>query len=278
MTTISHWPAVLRAAGIPVVVHPAVSRLSNGTLRDHNIVWHHDASPVGDSPGALSWMLQNYHNSSAQVWVDRRGTWYIISYGVAWHAGRVNDAKFDNYHSVGIETDHTTGEAWPTAQIDSLRRGTAAILKHEGKTTASLGFHKTICVPPGRKSDPDGLSLASERQTVAALMSGSLAASLTPAVPVEPSPPAAPITGDDDLILISAPNRGQALIGANYYYHLPTPEYAHAAMRVATKVVEGNDREFDLWASMAVFGSGHDTDELSAKVDALIAKASPQGE
>ena len=164
------WPAVLAAAGINVRVHPEVSRLGHGPLRDHNIVWHHDASPPGDSPGALAWMKSNFDTASAQVWVDRQGTWHVISYGIAYHAGAVNDQRWNNSNSVGIETDHTTGEDWPTAQLDSLRRGTAAVLRHEGKTEHALAFHKTICVPAGRKSDPDGLDLSTERGIIRRLL------------------------------------------------------------------------------------------------------------
>jgi hypothetical protein len=166
--SIREWPAALQAAGVRVVVHPEVGWLGHGALRDHNIVWHHDASPPGDSPGALRWMKSNFKVSSAQIWVDRYGTWHFISYGIAWHAGRVNDNRFDNYRSVGIETDHTTGEEWPSALLASLRKGTAVVLRHEGKGVDSLAFHKTICVPPGRKSDPDGLSLSVERNAVQA--------------------------------------------------------------------------------------------------------------
>ena len=175
--SLNEWPDALRAAGVSVKVHPEVMRLSNGTLRDFNIMWHHDASPVGDSPGALRYMKDHFAISSAQVWIDRYGTWHFISYGVAWHAGRVNDARFDNYRSVGIETDHTVGEAWPAVQLDSLRRGTAAALKHEGKSSQSLGFHKSMCVPIGRKSDPFGLDLANERNNVQALITGGIHAS-----------------------------------------------------------------------------------------------------
>lgn len=175
---LNNWPAVLRSAGISVKVHSEVGWLSNGTLRDVNIMWHHDASPPGDSPGALNWMKQNFANASAQIWVDRYGVWHFISYGVAWHAGRVNDSRFDNYRAVGIETDHTTGEKWAPAQLDSLRRGTAACLKSEGKSSQSLGFHKAMCVPIGRKQDPYGLDLASERNTVQSLITSG-----TPAAP-----------------------------------------------------------------------------------------------
>lgn len=174
---INNWPAVLRNAGIGVKVHPEVGWLGNGSLRDCNIMWHHDASPQGDSPGALEFMKRNYAISSAQIWIDRYGTWHFISYGIAWHAGRVNDSRFDNYRSVGIETDHTTGEAWPAAQLDSLRRGTAACLRSEGKSAQSLGFHKNMCIPIGRKQDPYGLDLGNERSIVQALINGGIHAS-----------------------------------------------------------------------------------------------------
>ena len=172
--SLSEWPAALRSAGIGVTVHNEVGRLSNGRLQDFNVMWHHDASPPGDSPGALNWMKSNFSVSSAQIWVDRAGTWHFISYGVAWHAGRVNDRRFDNYRSVGIETDHTTGESWPAVQLDSLRRGTAVALKHEGKSSQSLGFHKSMCVPIGRKQDPYGLDLGSERSNVQALITAGI--------------------------------------------------------------------------------------------------------
>lgn len=169
------WPAVLRAAGIQVQVHSEVNWLSKGNLRDFNLVWHHDASPYGDSPGALTFMKNNFNISSAQIWVNRYGVWHFISFGMAYHTGLVNDNRFNNVNSVGIETDHTTGEDWPSSLITSLRRGTAAVLKHENKGVDSLAFHKTICVPRGRKSDPDGLSLDVERNMVAAYMKNEIA-------------------------------------------------------------------------------------------------------
>lgn len=169
------WPDVLRNAGIEVKVHAEVGRLSHGALSDVNVLWHHDASPQGDSPGALDWMKRNFSNSSAQVWVDRKGVWHFISYGIAWHSGRVNNRMFDNYRSVGIETDHTVGENWPQTQIDSLRKGTAVVLKHEGKSSAALSFHKNAAIPIGRKVDPHGLDLGTERNNVQALINNAAA-------------------------------------------------------------------------------------------------------
>lgn len=171
---ITDLPAVLRKAGITVVLHDGWATRGLSTTQRFEpraLVWHHDASAPGDSPGVPAYMIRNFANAGAQIWVDRAGRWHFIASGRAAHAGTVLPGKPDNYTSVGIETDHTTGEDWPDALLTSLRTGTAAILAH-WKTTPSDGlhFHKTICSPPGRKVDPDGLDLAAERKRVAVLM------------------------------------------------------------------------------------------------------------
>lgn len=165
------WPDALRAGGVRVVVHPEVNTLPNlGELRDTNLLMHHDASPFGDSPGALVWMIRNWRKASAQCWIDRAGTWHFISFGVAYHAGAVNDVRWSNPRAAGTETDHTTGESWPAAQLDSVITGYALILKHEGKSVDAISFHKNVAVPAGRKQDPDGLDLNTFREAVARRM------------------------------------------------------------------------------------------------------------
>lgn len=169
-------PDVLTAAGLTVRTYPGWASASSlgqrrpgpaGPLPDApGVVWHHDASPKGDSPGALTWMRQQLTvpgAATANAWVDRYGVWHIIAAGVTWHAGTNH-----NYTHLGVETDHTTGEDWPPAQLDALRRGTAAILAHGGRDSSWLTFHKTIL--PGKKTDPDGLDLTTERAAVAALI------------------------------------------------------------------------------------------------------------
>lgn len=166
-------PATLRNAGLKVVETPGWAGRSHGQLPQLvKVVWHHDASPPGDSPGALNWMIANWNNSSAQVWVDNYGTWHLVGAGIAWHAGTVQPGMPGNKDSIGIETDQTTGEAWPAAQLDALRRGTAAILARQAVPTSWLHFHKTICAPAGRKVDPAGLTLADERAAVARILTG----------------------------------------------------------------------------------------------------------
>lgn len=165
-----HWlPRVLRNAGIEVVLHKGWRTRGLGTYRPFDpkyVVWHHDASAPGNSPGVPGYMIRNYGRAAAQVWVDRRGRWHIIASGRAPHAGATRNHVV-NENSIGIETDHTTGEEWPPALLDSLRRGTKAIFDHLNVGANHLHFHKSICDPPGRKVDPDGLNLGRERNRVA---------------------------------------------------------------------------------------------------------------
>lgn len=204
------WPDYLRAWGVGVQEHN--NWRSNRPLGDlpsrPYLVWHHDASPVGSSPGALDWIINAYNSkdASAQIWVGYDGAWHFVGSGIAWHTGAVLPGMPNNYNAVGVETDETIGETWSPALLASLRRGTAAIAAGEGYDPATwLHFHKTICSPVGRKSDPSGLDLASERATVRALMSGK---NPTPPQPTQPAPDvpvggggADPEPEDDDMAM-----------------------------------------------------------------------------
>lgn len=143
-----------------------------------NVVWHHDGSAKGASPGVVAFMLSRFATAAAQAWVCMGcdgahpiGTWHVLASGRAPHTGPTLPGMPTNYDSLGVETDHTTGESWHPDQLRSLRVGTAAILeKMRRRPSRALHFHKTICSPPGRKTDPDGLDLSMERVRVGALM------------------------------------------------------------------------------------------------------------
>lgn len=174
---ITDMASILRSAGCQVVEHPGWQTRGHGGLATSKptIVWHHDASPKGrsSSVGAyLRGMLSRATGSvgDSQLWVDYDGVWHIIGAGKAYHAGVTKAGKPGNSTTLGVETDHTVGEAWPVKQLESLRRGTAALLRAKGHSAAGLEMHKTIAFPPGRKVDPDGLSLASERTIVGGLI------------------------------------------------------------------------------------------------------------
>lgn len=183
------WLAdVLRAAGLEVVECAGWQGRGRDFTDLRAVVLHHDASPPGDSPGVPAYMLREHAagRAAAQLWVDRAGVWHVLMDGVASHAGRVLAGMPSNSTAAGVETDHTTGEPWPPAQLDSLRRGSAAILARLGKDAGGLHFHATICSPPGRKSDPAGLDLTAERAQVRRLQS-------------RPTTTPPPITGELDM-------------------------------------------------------------------------------
>lgn len=191
MATTADIPDILRAAGCAVEVEDTWDLEPLGPFPTANpkLMWHHDASGVGPSPGALGWITSSYRSGvpSAQLWVDTEGVWHCIGKGKASHAGPT-DGSATNSDSVGVETDHTTGEAWHPKLLASLRQGSAALLRAFGRTPDNgLFFHKTSAVPYGRKQDPDGLELAEERRLLGALMAGTTPSTPTPSVPT-PTP------------------------------------------------------------------------------------------
>lgn len=169
---------ILRAAGLVVIEYPGWRDRTqrDGAFSPRAVMWHHDASALGDSPGVPA-MMANLDNNGAQVWVDRYGRWHLVAAGRMWHAGTggpwgVIPAGAGNTYSVGIETDHTTGEDWPAAQLSSLRRGTAAIMRARGWSPwNALCGHKEYRVT---NPDPDGLDMDHERRAVAELIAHDL--------------------------------------------------------------------------------------------------------
>jgi hypothetical protein len=213
---------VLKKAGVPVIqekyTHGPYSGKTWKTVGFNGqgyrafdfILWHHDASPQGDSPGALEWMKYMEIAPAGAIWVcsgcngkHASGTWHLIAAGLSNHAGTGgNDPKrrgntwgvpVDGMNAValGIETDHTYGERWTgpkkQAQLNSLRRGTAAIMlaydlnpkpglmRHLDWTNGLIDGNGRF-VTYGRKNDVDGLDLADERRRVKRIMAALSAA------------------------------------------------------------------------------------------------------
>lgn len=171
---ITDYPDIIRGEGLGVTVTPGFAGRSHGDIKRNPpyIVWHHDASPPGPTPGVLGWMTSNWDNASANIWIDYNGRWYFVGAGVSYHAGATLPGMPTNQTSIGIETDYTVGEKISWNLYDSLRRGTAAIFRAKNQSVSDLHFHKTICKPVGRKSDPWGMDLFTERAAVAKLMAG----------------------------------------------------------------------------------------------------------
>jgi hypothetical protein len=168
------------------------------------VMWHHDASPQGDSPGALFWMKSMSLAPAGAIWVCSgchgkhvSGTWHLIAAGLSNHAGTGGpwtpntgdpNVPVNGMNSVclGIETDHTYGESWAgakkQAQLNSLRLGTAAILaaynlpatrvhRHLDWTNGMIDGMGRLATF-GRKNDIYGLDLAYERRLVGKLIEG----------------------------------------------------------------------------------------------------------
>lgn len=60
---------------------------------------------------------------------------------------------------------------------------------------------------------------------------------------------------EDNMIKISSPNRGTALVGPGYVRQLTTQEEIDNSGPLVSASYNGNDRQFDLWRSMAVGGT-----------------------
>lgn len=59
---------------------------------------------------------------------------------------------------------------------------------------------------------------------------------------------------DEEMIRIQSTARGIALIGPGYFRHLTTNEEVEASTALVSKTLVGNDRQFDLWRSLAIGG------------------------
>lgn len=164
------------------------------------IVLHHDASPEGDSPGALEWVKYMSIAPAAAAWVctgcngkHLSGTWHLYAAGLSNHAGtggpwtpKNNVGPYVsrngmNAVSWGVETDHTYGESWAPVkkqqQLHSIRRGIAAVLRAYRMKPTQVIRHLDWTnglidgVPKlstyGRKNDIDGLNWSYERSVYA---------------------------------------------------------------------------------------------------------------
>lgn len=176
------WIAdALRAGGLTVVEYGDwTSCAAPGAFDPKAIMVHHDASAFGPSAG-MPEMIAEVGNKTtppplAQTWVAYDGVWWVLAGGRCNHAGTGAGCgpiarDQGNRDAIAVETDHTTGELWPAVQLDSLRRGLAAICMYQGwDPTHAVWGHKEYA--PDRKVDPDGLDMNHERAEVARIMKG----------------------------------------------------------------------------------------------------------
>lgn len=180
------FPQVLRAAGLTVVEVPGwKTRGPDGLLELEVLVTHHTATSdlrQGDYPSLeiVRDGRSDLEGPLSQLGLGRSGTWYVIASGKANHAG-VGDWKgFDNSRrTIGVEAEYSGSGPWPEAQLQSYKRGVAAILKHEALSASRVCAHREWALPPGRKIDPANINMDQFRYDVATLIRSDLAAVAT---------------------------------------------------------------------------------------------------
>lgn len=76
----------------------------------------------------------------------------------AWHAGAVNDPRFNNNNSIGIECHYTPGEGFWTEQMRQALSWLVQMLakKHLIALPELVDTHRRVAIPKGRKIDPSG--------------------------------------------------------------------------------------------------------------------------
>lgn len=151
----------------------------------------------------------------------------------------------------GVIVDH--GDGW-TSRYAHMQPGTrvgsggyverGAYLGRVGSTGRSTGPHLHLEIRQN----------GAVRDALALTRNAPLAGTSSPPAPPAPEPQPEPIVLEDVMIRISAPNRGVAIIGPGYYRQLNSNEEVEQAGAIVHKTLEGNDRQFDLWKSMAVSG------------------------
>jgi N-acetylmuramoyl-L-alanine amidase len=170
---------VIRASGMNVVEVAGWQSRNHGSLADvKSIICHHTAgSATGNYPSlnVVTNGRTDLRGPLAQLGLGRDGTVYVISNGVAWHAGAtINDSVWGNSHSIGIEAENTGTQPWPDVQVNAYAKLIAVLCKHYGLGIDRVKGHKEICYPAGRKIDPAGLpgDMNGLRGRVQAFLSG----------------------------------------------------------------------------------------------------------
>jgi hypothetical protein len=183
-------PDVLKSAGLPVVVlEGAGSRGGSDGIANPGVVWHHTVTGTNWTTSSVNNLLAYKGNATTppplcNVGVERDGTHYIVSTGVANHAGAGGwNGLAGNRSMIGFELFNagTAAEPFPLAQLDSVRRATAAILFHVKRPSSFLCAHKEWA--PARKSDPHSLDMDWERSYITSILPGTAPAPVPVPVP-----------------------------------------------------------------------------------------------
>ena len=161
MTYSLTWlPAVLNKT-VEVKEYPGWETRGHGDVGEIKFVLcHHSATGANSDPvkemEIVVFGRPDLEGPLSQLWLDRKGVFYVIAAGKGYHAGRgewrgITDG---NSHSIGIEAENNgVDEEWPEVQMTSYAKGVAAIIKHIGANINACVAHKEWA--PLRKIDPD---------------------------------------------------------------------------------------------------------------------------
>lgn len=184
-------PEVLHGAGLKIAEQGDWRNRGRGEMGPiRGVMVHHTAGAASGNMPSLDLLVKGrpeLPGPLCHLGLGRDGTFYIVAAGRANHAGagRWNGIETGNRSFIGIEAENTGKDAdqpWPAVQMDSLRRGVAALLAHIKAPAAMACGHKEYALPPGRKPDPR-FDMEAFRAGVAAILAGTAApAALIPAV------------------------------------------------------------------------------------------------
>lgn len=201
-------PGVLLEVGLRVAEVPGWQGRGHAEMGPvRGVMIHHTVGPANGNMPSLNTLVRGRSNLPgplAHLALARDGTWYLVAAGLAYHAGKGNwrGLTTGNTHLIGIECENTGTAAdlpWPEIQMNALRQGVAALLRHAGCDADACIGHKEFA--PGLKVDPL-FDMADFRRSVQAVMAGGVPA--LPPVPAAEPPTAAGHAGRPTLLRGSA--------------------------------------------------------------------------
>jgi len=169
---------ILREAGLTVIEDPGWETRNHGTLKAvTSIILHHTAGPAfnpkkppesgsaADYPSlsTVRYGRPDLKGPLCNLGLGFSGTWYTISSGLAWHAGKtIDDTKYSNQYALGIEAEghglpatDVGHDHWPEVQYQSYLKGVKALMNYYKVSMDNVKGHKEICMPRGNKIDPN---------------------------------------------------------------------------------------------------------------------------
>ncbi len=148
-----------------VMLNKALHGIGNGfdrrtsNVRPISIIIHTTNGNYGSSYEKEREFIYNAKGIGAHFLVGKQGqiTQFLDTNLRAWHAGTVNDQRFNNNNSIGIECHFTIGEYWTKLMHDALTELVLYLISANKIAGPSLiETHRKVAYPAGRKIDPSG--------------------------------------------------------------------------------------------------------------------------